>query len=110
MLKRHFRRAGITKPFYPHLFRHSRATHVLAMGIMTDAQARRYFGWTPQSTMLGRYAHLTDTDAHDALLKENKLAAAKPKENVLRTIACPRCQALNAPNVAYCTTCTLPLD
>ena len=108
MLKRHFKRAGITKPFHPHLFRHSRATHVLATGIMTDAQARRYFGWTPQNTMLGRYAHLTDADAHTALLKENNLAAAQPKPNVLQTITCQRCQTVNIPGASYCT--TLPLN
>ena len=110
MLKRHFQRAGITKPFHPHLFRHSRATHVLAAGIMTDAQARQYFGWTPQSTMIGRYAHLVDTDAHNALLRENNLAPTKKKENVLQTTACTRCGSLNALETSHCTTCALPLN
>jgi len=32
--------AGITKRIYPHLFRHSRSTHVLATGKMNEAQAK----------------------------------------------------------------------
>lgn len=110
MLKRHFRRAGIAKPFHPHVFRHSRATYVLANGIMTDAMARQYFGWTSQSTMLGRYAHLVDTDTHNALLRENNLAGATPKPNVLQTRECPRCKTLNAPNAPYCIRCAGIMD
>jgi integrase/recombinase XerD len=109
MLKRHFRRAGITKPFHPHLFRHSRATFVLARGIMTDAQARRYFGWTSESTMIGRYAHLVDADAHNALLKENNLAPSTPTTTALATHQCQRCGTLNAPQAPHCMNCTLPL-
>lgn len=110
VLKRLFLRAGITKPFHPHLFRHSRATHVLANGIMTDSQARQYFGWTPSSTMIGRYAHLVDGDAHNALLRENNLAPLTPAPNKLQTVQCQRCNARNIPTAKDCTTCTLPLD
>ncbi|HEX8170983.1 MAG TPA: tyrosine-type recombinase/integrase [Thermoanaerobaculia bacterium] len=37
MLVKQFARAGIPKRVYPHLFRHSRATYVLATGLMTEA-------------------------------------------------------------------------
>jgi hypothetical protein len=110
LLKRHFLRAKIAKPYHPHLFRHSRATYVLAHGIMTDAQARVYFGWSPESNMIGRYAHLTDVDAHNALLRENHLLPVTPETQHLQVQTCQRCKNTNVPTATHCTTCTLPLS
>lgn len=62
------RRAKVTKRVYPHLFRHSRATHLLRLG-MSESQVKRLLGWVPGSTMLARYSHLTDGDAYRGLLK-----------------------------------------
>lgn len=62
------RKVKLGKRIYPHLFRHSRATHLLRLGI-TDAQVKRLLGWAPSSTMLNRYAHLADVDSYRALLK-----------------------------------------
>src|SRR5262249_26322514 len=70
-----FTRAGITKRVYPHLFRHSRATYVLASGLMTEAQAKAYFGWSPNTEQLATYAHLLASDANSAILRENNLIA-----------------------------------
>jgi len=111
LLHLHFRRAGITKRIYPHLFRHSRATYVLASGLMTEAQAKAYFGWTPSTDMLSTYAHLLASDANDAILRENHLAPttlALADSNTPR--ACAACNTLNQPDAAFCTTCTRVLD
>jgi integrase len=62
------RKSGIAKRIYPHLFRHSRATHLLRLG-MSEFDVKRLLGWAPSSTMLNRYAHLRDVDAYRALLK-----------------------------------------
>jgi integrase len=62
------RHAKIAKRIYPHIFRHSRATFLLASG-MTDAQVKALLGWVPGSMMLNRYAHLTSKDAYGGLLK-----------------------------------------
>jgi len=110
MLQRSFTAAGVTTPFNPHNFRHSRVTDVMSRGIMTDAQARPQFGWTPQSTMVGRYTHLVDTDAHNAVLKENNLLPATPAPTPLTVRTCLRCKAHNPPGTPDCLTCTLPLD
>jgi integrase/recombinase XerD len=71
ILRKCFRNAGISKRVYPHLFRHSRATYVLAAGIMNEAQVKAYFGWTPGSDMLAGYSHLIDRDADAAILREH---------------------------------------
>jgi site-specific recombinase XerD len=90
LLKRLFLRAGLRKPFHPHIFRrHSRATHVLANGLMTDAQARQYFGWSAASNMLATYSHLVDTDVHQAVLRENNLASPTVAHDTLTPQPCP---------------------
>lgn len=68
MLKRAAKRAGIVKRIYPHLFRHSRATHLLRMGV-SEANVKRMLGWTPGSTQLSRYSHLAGRDAERAYRK-----------------------------------------
>lgn len=111
MLKRTFRRAGIKKPFHPHIFRHSRVTYVIANAIMNEQQAKTYFGWTPDSDMLGStYAHLIDTDVNNAILRENNLAPHQQAHQELQPVACKICGQLNAPKAEYCQRCTAVLD
>lgn len=105
-----FRAAGIAKRIYPHLFRHSRATYCLATGLMTEAQAKAYFGWTPNSDQLATYAHLLASDANAAILRENNLAPQKEIHDELRATKCYRCGDLNASYAEYCTKCGAVLD
>jgi integrase/recombinase XerD len=105
LLHRQFVRAGIKKPFHPHIFRHSRATYVLANGIMSEAQCKVFFGWTPDSDMLSTYAHLVDQDANNAILRENNLAPTARKTDDLRPIICPMCSESNPPKTDYCLKC-----
>jgi len=110
LLMNQIRRAGITKRVYPHLFRHSRATYVLASGLMTEAQAKAYFGWTPNSDQLATYAHLLASDANAAILRENHLVPTVEAHEELRATKCYRCGELNASNVDYCTKCNAVLN
>ena len=97
LLKRQFNRAGITKRIYPHLFRHSRSTYCVATGMLTDAQAKKYFGWTPDSDMLRHYTHLIDEDANNALLQHHGIQAAQtPRGPEVRS--CLVCKELNQAN------------
>jgi integrase len=110
VLDRYFRRAGITKPFHPHIFRHSRATYVLANGIMGEPAAKTYFGWRPNSEMLATYSHLIDQDANNAILRENNLTPQQLVQRDLQPIACRICNELNQANAEYCTRCGAVLD
>jgi hypothetical protein len=110
ILKRALKHAGITKRVYPHLFRHSRCTYVLAMGIMNEQQAKAYFGWTPDSTVVATYAHLIDQDANDAILRENNLGRPQEKAAQMMPRSCPTCNELNTASNQYCTRCTAVLD
>ncbi len=72
MVRKTAKRAGLGKHVYPHLFRHSRCTHLLRIGV-PEAQVKKLLGWKPSSPMLARYSHLADRDAYSALLKAHGL-------------------------------------
>src|SRR5712691_155538 len=83
IIKRTAERAAIGKHVYPHLFRHSRCTHLLRIGV-PEAQVKKLLGWKPNSPMLARYSHLVDRDAYAALLRASGLEPPEvPKEGVL---------------------------
>lgn len=80
LVKRFARRAGIAKRVYSHLFRHSRATHLLRLG-MSPLHVKRLLGWTPSSVLLEqRYQHLVGGDDYAALLRAQGLEPPKPVE------------------------------
>jgi integrase/recombinase XerD len=110
LLTRHFSRANIQKPFHPHLFRHSRATYVLANAVMNESQAKAYFGWTPDSDMLATYSHLIDQDSNNAILRENGLTPQQQRQDELKPVTCRICAELNPPKADYCVKCGAVLD
>jgi len=110
MIHTTMKRSGMKKRVYPHLFRHSRATHCLANGWMNEAQCKVYFGWTPDSAMLSRYAHLTCEDANKAVLRMNGIETGQRKDSVLKTKQCPNCKMINEPGAKFCNKCTSILD
>lgn len=110
LLIRYFARAGIKKPVHPHLFRHSRATYVLANAIMNEQQAKAYFGWTPSSDMLATYSHLIDQDANNAILRENDLTPIQQRRQELQPVTCRICNDTNPPKSEYCARCGAVLD
>lgn len=73
------KRAKIEKRVYPHLLRHSRATHLLRIGV-GEAQVRQLLGWKPGSAMIARYTHLADRDAYAALLKAHGYEVPEPED------------------------------
>ena len=63
------KKAGISKKIHPHLFRHSRCTHMASY--LTEAQMNVYFGWVQGSDMPSIYVHLSGRDVDDVILKAN---------------------------------------
>ena len=109
ILKNLAAKAGIKKRIYPHLFRHSRATHLA--NHLTEAQMKELFGWVRDSDMASVYVHLSGRDVDDALLKLHGLAT-KEKERVeeFKVQVCPRCKTKNSPASKFCNGCGLCLD
>jgi site-specific recombinase XerD/ribosomal protein L40E len=109
VLKKLAKRAGIKKRIYPHLFRHSRATHLA--NHLTEAQMKQYFGWVQGSDMASVYVHLSGRDVDNALFKLNGMEVKEDKKDQeLRALVCPRCKTRNSPDAKFCSNCGLCLD
>jgi site-specific recombinase XerD len=72
------RRAGITKKVWPHLFRHSRATYLLRVGV-SEPNVKKLLGWSARSQQLARYGHLVAGDAYRALLRAEGFSVPVPE-------------------------------
>lgn len=103
------KRVGIKKRVYPHLFRHTRATHLAKF--MTEQELKVYFGWTQNSHMASVYVHLSGKDIEDKILAINGI---KPLEHGeaprIPTKRCPRCGEVNSIGNRFCFKCSNPLD
>jgi integrase/recombinase XerD len=108
MLRRAARIAGIKKHIYPHLFRHSRATHLASH--LTESQMKAYFGWVQASEMAGIYVHMSGRDVDHAILRLNGLEdQRKSTLEVLPPRPCRRCGTSNGATNRFCTSCSGPM-
>jgi len=104
------RQSGIKKKIYPHLFRHSRVTHLLKEKKINEAQAKVYFGWTPSSKMLSEYSHLVSADVNDTLLEINGIKTEDERKSILKSKTCLSCKKINPKKALFCQYCSKPLD
>lgn len=103
------KKAGIRKRIYPHLFRHSRATHLAKF--LTEAQMKEYLGWTQSSKMAAVYVHLSGRDTDVAILKLNGIKVQEEKqERKLQQRICPRCKTSNEFSNRFCKICGMVID
>ncbi len=105
-IRRIAKRAGITKHLTPHLFRHSRITHLLQEGAKESTV--KLMMWGSLSTdMLTTYAHLTGRDIDADISRLYGLEEeTKGKENArLEPRICPTCNLINPPGEDYCRGC-----
>jgi len=100
------RRAGIKKRIYPHLFRHTRATRLLAK--VPESIGAKYMGWVNGSKMVGIYVHLAQEDVDEAILRMHGIKTNDNGKD-LEIKQCPRCMQVNPATSRFCSRCGLPL-
>ena len=109
VIKKIVKKAGIKKRVYPHLFRHSRATHLA--NYLTEAQMKQYFGWVQGSDMASVYVHLSGRDVDNALLKLNGMETQeKGEDEKFKAKICPKCKKSNSFDAKFCSFCGMCLD
>jgi hypothetical protein len=98
------KKAGIKKRVYPHLFRHTRATHLAKH--LTEQELKIYFGWTMGSDMPSTYVHLSGKDIEQKILQLSGIVQ-KEKEGapIIPTIYCFRCHERNSIGDRFCKRC-----
>ena len=105
------RRAGYEKPLNPHLFRHSRATHLAKS--LTEYEMCLFFGWKVGSKAPRRYVHLAGRDLTPKILSISGKGEIKEELSVdltLQPVRCIRCGYENPIGSLYCGRCGLILD
>jgi site-specific recombinase XerD len=109
-LEKIVRRAGIEKPITPHLFRHSRITHLITKGVSESIIKKMMWG-DINSKMFATYAHLTNTDTDNEIAKLAGIITPDKKKasKALEPRQCKRCYTINAPTVRFCAECGLSL-
>jgi integrase/recombinase XerD len=110
LVRKYVKRTGIKKTIYPHVFRHSRATHLAT--VLKEAQMREFFGWSKDSDMPSIYVHLSGRDIDETLFEHYgiKPKTSEKEQSPLEPKVCPRCKLENPPSAKFCQRCSACLD
>lgn len=103
------RRAGLNKHITPHIFRHSRITHLIAEG-MNESVIKLMMWGNINTKMFATYAHLTGKEIDQEVLRNYGIVPEDGEtERPLEAIQCPHCITVNPPGSKYCLRCGLGL-
>jgi integrase/recombinase XerD len=108
MLAEVAKKAGVQKRHNPHLFRHSRASHLAPH--LTEATMCSLFGWRLGSDMPSVYVHLSGKESDDALLRLNGLKVEDGRGTEAEASRCSRCDYINPASFQFCGRCGCALD
>ena len=109
LLKRIAKKAGINKPVWPYLLRHSNLTNLAKK--LPEATLSLYAGWIQGSKMPRRYIHFSARDLKNEILKLHGIKTSEEeKEETYKLKVCPKCGTKNEPDKVRCSFCGLILD
>jgi site-specific recombinase XerD len=100
------KRAGITKHVTPHLFRHSRITHLINEGVSESVIKMMMWG-SVHTNMFRTYAHLTGNDIDEEMKRLYGISeeGVKKRQPRLEPRICPNCRTIMPPIAEYCAQC-----
>ncbi len=104
------KRAGISKHISPHIFRHTRITNLIQMG-MSESVIKMMIWGNMTTNMFRTYAHLTGEDTDRALMALYGITdeTEVKKVHVMAARQCPDCKHINFHTAEYCLNCLTPL-
>jgi len=107
IVKKYAEKAGIKKRVYPHLLRHSRATHLASE--LKEPVLRQWFGWSQGSRTPQVYLHLASRDLIKSYAQYLGLKSVQVEEP-MKPKTCPRCGEINPPDADFCSKCGHPFN
>jgi len=109
MVRTAAKRAGIARRVKTYDFRHTAAT--INAKFFSEAQLRKYMGWTQDSTMAAVYVDMSGRDTDDGVArKHNKPVAQIKSEARTEPKVCKRCGKTNMHDAEMCAYCGLSFD
>lgn len=106
------KRAGIERKITPHIFRHSRITHLIQKGY-SESYIKMVCWGSLRTDMMATYLHLTDKDIDKEFYMMEGLVSPEELEDDrakgLNPVQCPRCASINAGTSKFCRSCGLEL-
>jgi site-specific recombinase XerD len=109
-LKKIGKRAGIKKTISPHLFRHSRITHMLQEGYSESVVKLTMWGRL-DTTMFASYAHLGNADIDNEILEKQGIRRPEThRSDAMAVKQCASCNTVNPSMYDFCSACAEPLD
>jgi len=109
IISRAHRRAGIEKKITPHLFRHSRITHMIGQNYQESIIKKSLWG-NINTAMFAAYVNLAEQDIDNEFLHRAGITQKQETTPALQPTTCPNCHRTNAPTADYCTRCAEPLS
>jgi integrase len=100
-------RVGFTNHVTPHLFRHSRITHLILEGV-SESVIKMVMWGSLQTHQFRTYVHLTGKDIDAEMMRSYGLsekAKSEWKRPRLEHQVCPHCHSTNPPTSGYCCLC-----
>ncbi|MFH0752133.1 MAG: tyrosine-type recombinase/integrase [archaeon] len=113
ILKLTAKRAGIKKPVYCHLLRHSRLSWLAKVEKLNERDLRILAGWSERSDMPNTYLHYNIEGVLEKMrinrgILDTKGLEQEHEKQVLQPKKCPRCQRTNPSDSSFCN-CGMPL-
>lgn len=109
ILKKAVTRAEVDKKITPHLFRHSRITHMIS-GNFQESIIKKTMWGNVNTEMFRTYVHLSESDIdNELLLKTGVKTKEENGPDTLKPIPCHFCHFSNTPGSGYCNQCGRPL-
>lgn len=108
-------RAKIKKNVHPHLFRHTKLTHLAQEGF-NEMELRVFAGWSKSSYMPEVYLHINSNNVDEKIRKKNGMISPDEEKRIeedkkiLKVRVCPMCQEKNDVNNKFCFKCGQILD
>lgn len=102
-------KAGIKKKVTLHIFRHTRVTHLIKMGVREDVIKLMMWGST-KTEMLQTYDQISEKDIDDIVTKMEGIELKPiPGERPLAARRCPNCGAIVGPTFRFCGKCGMKI-